>query len=145
MAEAAFKTGVADVLLPAIPASLDPSLQDALRSRIKYGNEYSLRKRLALMCEEHKRALDAVAPNISRFIGPIVDLRNLLTHFPPEADEAYPKDEEWWRYNFILRVLLEFSFLKIMGFTDDEVRNLAARCGDYQAWSRRLFGTPKAP
>jgi hypothetical protein len=140
MDPAAFAMAVEAPLVRAIPADLDDSLRDALATRIKFGNEYSLRKRLRLLFEEHRTALDKVVPQATCFIDPMVARRNAFTHFPPAATGARIDAEEWLRYNFLLRVLLDFCFLKTMGFSDEKVTRLAEQCDDYRQWAERLFG-----
>jgi hypothetical protein len=134
-----FQAKVVGPLAAAIPSDLDRSLQEALRSRSQYGNDYSLRRRLKALFAEHQLALDQVVPNAASFIEAIVAQRNRLTHSTPETDGTGFDAEEWLRLNFLLRVLLEMCFLKAMGFADEQVRRLAERCGAYQKEARWLF------
>ena len=137
----AFAQAIAPVIA-AIPAEFESSHRTALRNRLGYGYEYSLRKRLTLLFDEHEIALEKVVPKAGRFKGPIADRRNQLTHFPPETPEAQstPVDvEEWLRHNFVLRLLLEFCFLKTMGFDDNEIARLVERRDEYQRYTGRLF------
>lgn len=129
-------------LLASLPSNIDSSLRQSLQNRIKYGSEYSLRKRLTLLFREHREALEAVVPNPLALIDPIVTLRNSLTHLPP-GGEGTEDSEGWLRYNFVLRMLLECCFLKTMGFSDHEIRDLARRCPTYRGWSSRLFGAAR--
>lgn len=143
MDAAEFETQVVARLVAAIPAGLDPSHRSAIESGLKHGYEYSLRKRLKLLFGEHKTAMDKVVPDAGRFIEPIVTRRNELTHFPPDTKIKPFDAEEWLRYNFVLRLLLEFCFLKTMGFTDDEVARLVERRDEYRRWAERLFRQPE--
>jgi hypothetical protein len=135
-----FDQQVAPALIAAIPGGLDASLVESLKSRIRFGNEYSLRKRLRLLFREHEQALEKVVPDAERFIDPIVEQRNAFTPFPEDQAQLRPNTEDWLRYNFVLRALLDFCFLKAMGLSDETVRDLASRCEGYRGWTVRLFG-----
>ena len=136
--EVEFENRVSKPLLEAIPTDIDRSLRDALRMRIKYGNDYSLRKRLKLLVEEHTDALGKVLTDVARFVGPIVDYRNSLTHLEPASDDVRPTAEDRLRYNFVLRLLLELCFLNAMGFSEDEIVALAERCEEYRQRAHHL-------
>jgi hypothetical protein len=69
----------------------------------------------------------------------MVDQRNLMTHLPPEAVEAKVDNEKWLQYNFLLRVVLDLCFLKVMGFEDQQIAELAEHCNEYQARAQHLF------
>jgi hypothetical protein len=135
----AFDEVIAPVIA-AIPTNLEPSHQTSLQNRLKYGNDYSFYKRLTLLFDEHEMALEKIVPRADRFIRPIVDRRNRLTHFPPDAESAPVDVEKWLRHNFILRLLLDCSFLKTMGLADDEIAGLVERCDEYRRLTDRLFG-----
>jgi hypothetical protein len=122
---------VAVPLVAAIPPGIDNSLRDALRSRIRFGHEYSLRKRVGQLFAEHQLALGRVLPDAMRLINPIVNRRNALTHLLAEEGAAEFEGASWLPYNFILRTLLDFCFLKAAGFSDTQVAELAGRCSDY--------------
>lgn len=126
-------------LISAIPTNLESSHRTALRNRLKYGNEYSLFKRLTLLFDEHKMALVKIVPKAGHLVEPIVTRRNELTHFPPDSRSTPIDVEEWLRHNFVLRLLLEFCFLKTMGFAADEIARLVDRRDEYRRWVERLF------
>ena len=72
-----------------IPTEFPSDLRDALKSRIKYGNEYSLRKRIKGLFEsvdQQTRLL--VTEDYKSFIGKIVDTRNYFTHYDYELKSA---------------------------------------------------------
>lgn len=129
---------VLPILGDAIPDGLENSFRQSLKTRLKYGYDYSLRKRLQLLIAEHEMALRNVVPNAGDLRHEIVDLRNWLTHLPPEKGaEAEPED--YLKYFFLLRVLLELSFLADVGFSPEEIAELAEGCEGYRSWKQRLF------
>ncbi len=120
-----YKQKVMVPLIACIPSDVDSSHRQSLKNRIKYGAEYSLSKWLTLLFREHRETLEELIPNALELIRPIVERRNSLTHFPPpRADDPDDDKEDLLRYNFVLRVLLECCFLKLMGFSDTEITRL---------------------
>ncbi|MBI3661999.1 MAG: hypothetical protein HY234_02975 [Acidobacteria bacterium] len=70
-------------LVGGLPKRIPPNLRSALADRLKYGNEYSLRRRLTELVKGlpesigerfHKKPLE--------FVSEVVELRNRLVHFP---------------------------------------------------------------
>lgn len=69
----------------AIPARVPDALRERLKNVLKYGNEYSLRKRLTVMLNVlGSDAQEQVHPQIEAFVEQVVDARNHVTHRPPE-------------------------------------------------------------
>ena len=138
MNEAEFETKVQVPLCEAIPPCLEDSHKEALKNRIKFANDYSLRKRVGALIADHQSTLDKVVANAEQFVGPMVEQRNLLTHLPPEAVGTQLDSNEWRRYNFILHVLLDMCFLEVMGFADDKIAELVERHYGYKQVARYL-------
>lgn len=149
MDEARFKTEVLEPLTAAIPGSVDDALRAALSSRLRFGNEYSLRRRMQALFREHREALQVLVDEPESFISPIIEHRNQFTHFPrvrSEAGSRLPREpERVLLYNWILRLLLESCFLKAMGFSADEIRTLVAGSDTYRQMSTRFRGRRAAP
>lgn len=143
MDEAAFKTTVLAPLEAAIPPGIESSLRDALRSRLRFGNEYSQRRRLLALVAEHRETLRLLVDEPEDYVSPIIDHRNRFTHFPAPPSEARASNatenpERVLLYNWILRLLLECCFLKVMGIRPEETHALVARSELYRQMSRRL-------
>lgn len=135
MPQEVFDRDVCKPLRDAIPKTADPSLRASLRSRLRFGNEYSLRKRLTVLMKEHLAALEAVFPDPLTFVGRITNYRNDFTHHPPDPGPMPLESEDVLRCNFVLRTLLEFCFLSAMGFSTGEIAKFAARCATYKQMS----------
>lgn len=84
MPKADYEKVVSDVVA-AIPNNVDSDHRASLKSRIKYGNEHSLRKRLTFLVESLTPDASAcVCTSPRNFVAGIVDTRNYLTHYTDE-------------------------------------------------------------
>ena len=96
-----------------IPAELDSGHRESLKSRIKYGNEYSLRKRLSeLLCTIDKKSLLVLFPSKNFLAGTVVDTRNYLTHYDVELKDSSLKGADLYWANQRLRIFLTLLLLK---------------------------------
>ena len=72
---------IKESIIKSIPVSVSNDHRAALKSRIKYGNEYSLIKRFNLVLNSMPKSLqNKIAQNDPRFIAKVVSTRNHLTH-----------------------------------------------------------------
>jgi len=106
-------------LTNAISADLDSGHRESLKSRIKYGNEYSLRKRIGelLECLDQK-TLSLLSPTHNFFTGVIVDTRNYLTHYDDELKDVALKNADLYWANQRLRILISILLLKEIGIPE---------------------------
>ena len=83
---------VVSELMAVIPSDLDPAHRDALTSKIRYGNQYVLRKRLEQVCsaalEGESECLMALLGDIDGFIRRVVATRNYFTHLDGKPSKA---------------------------------------------------------
>jgi hypothetical protein len=106
-------------LANAIPAELDSGHKDSLKSRIKYGNEYSLRKRIGELLESlDEQTLLRLSPTNKYFTGVLVDTRNYLTHYDDELKDVALKDADLYWANQRLRILISLLLLKEIGIQE---------------------------
>ena len=132
-----------DVLIPlvaAIPVGIQSSLRQSLATRLRYGNEFSQRRRFRDLFRQYAAALETIVANPVSYVDPIVDHRNEFTHFDPAARTSTTQvpPERVLLYNFILRMLLEACFLESMGFTNEEIVALLRRSETYRQLSVRF-------
>ena len=107
----------------AIPSWVDKSLKDALKSRIKYGNEYALRKSMGLLLERHLALVKVTEINdVEKFVKRWVDTRNFLTHFDPELKDTMLAGPDLLLAVDIMHVLLEQCLLGECGLKDTVLR-----------------------
>jgi len=97
-----------------IPSSVAKDHKNALRSRIKYGYEYSLRKRLTELAEVVTRGTmykltDGEDPK--RFLRRVVDTRNFLTHYDESSRAASMSPREMVKANHSLTLFLMLLIL----------------------------------
>ncbi len=98
-------------IIAAIPAEVASDHRASLKSRINYGNEYSLRKRLTQAVESlPPEAIECICKSTSAFVAGVVETRNYLTHY---SDDLRVKalrgaDLSWAceRVAMLLRILL---------------------------------------
>jgi hypothetical protein len=142
----AFEEQVRGPMTAAIPKGLDDPHKDAIRSRIKFANEYSQSRRFAELVDEHADALQVLVENPGGFVRPIIDVRNAFTHFPYPSPEHGRDPEEVLRFNWFLQLLLECCFLKTMGFSPAEITTVAHRSQTYQQLAALYFKrNPRTP
>src|SRR5207244_934273 len=79
---------VESALVAAIPTDLPDDFRRSLRERIRYGYEYSLRKRLRdVLNGMENETINLVCPDARTFADKIVNTRNYLTHYSNEIRE----------------------------------------------------------
>lgn len=107
----------------AIPTGVPKPLRDALKSRIKYGNEFSLRKRIRELLDGlESPTIDLLCTDTDDFIAGIVASRNYLTHYSEETEEdALHGSDLYWAAEK-LKMLLRVLFLKRLGFDETAIR-----------------------
>jgi hypothetical protein len=110
---------VRDALIDAIPAGVEDSHRQALISRIKYGNEFALRRRLTDLLASLVGSCDAVTDDPKAFVEAVVAERNYLTHYPP--GEAEPMSGlECVHMSMRLRAFVTLLLLAEVGLTGHE-------------------------
>lgn len=134
MDQAAYDNAVTE-LVRHIPAGIESDHRQSLKSRLKYGNEFSLRKRLHALFERVPDNVAArIAGNVPQFVGKVVDTRNYFTHYDHAsragafaAKDAYVAAER-------LRVLVVAHLLHDLGIGDDKLLSVLERGRDFQHW-----------
>jgi hypothetical protein len=96
-----------------ISVELDSGHRESLKSRIKYGNEYSLRKRLSELLQSiDGKTLSVLSPTNKYFTGIVVDTRHYLTHYDDELKDSSLKGADLYWANQRLRIFLTILLLK---------------------------------
>ena len=136
-----FDKEVLKPLTDAIPSAAGAELRDSIASRLKFANEHSQRKRLRMLFSECMPVLRVLAETPKNWVDLIVDQRNNFTHFPAESNSTNGQDSSSERvllYNWLLRLLLEACFMKVMGFTPEQILSIASRSGTYRQIAQRF-------
>ena len=116
----------------ALPRSLAPDHKDALRSRIRYGNEISLRKRLDTLASRLSGPIRLVifgsAGNIPR---QWIDTRNYYTRTGTKNLEKNVLDGQGMYYaNVRLKHFVRALYLDLMGIPQAAILAALANCSD---------------
>ena len=127
-----YQTNIYEQLVSKIPTDLDEDFKTSLTNRLKYGNEFSLRKRLREIIRSADDILDFsfVTSGKERnfFISKAVDTRNYWTHYSADLESrAAQTGEERLILITRLQLLLEICFLKELGFDAQTIRKLLER------------------
>lgn len=125
---------VYDTLLKAIPEGVGSELKDRLMEYLKYGNEFSLRKRLKEIFEEYKEILDKFIENKKDFIEKVVNTRNYFTHHGMELKEHAASGEDLYHLTQKLRMCLEICLLTEIGFSSEEIKVLISKNNRYKQY-----------
>ena len=134
MAQAEFDAAIQE-LSTHLPDAIEGDHRHSLKNRLKYGNEYSLRKRLAEMFNRLPEAVrQRIAGDVSRFIAKVVDTRNYYTHYDQAAQanafdggDAYIAAER-------LSVLVVANLLHDLGVKDESLLRILERHHRIQHW-----------
>lgn len=121
-----------------MPAAIQGDHRVSLKNRLKYGNEHSLRKRLGELFNRLPENVQvAIATDVAKFIGRVVDTRNYYTHYDhaSEANAFEPKA------SFLaaerLRILVAANLLHDLGVKDDNLLAVLQRSQDFAHWMRQ--------
>jgi len=115
---------VYEALVKAIPSEIEEDFRSSLEKRLKYGNEYSLRKRLKEIFEKYSVILSRFIEDKENFIERVADTRNYLTHWREGLKEHAAQGEELYRLTQKLNMILEICLLAELGFNSEEIKDL---------------------
>lgn len=126
-----FMKKIYPALINAIPDDTDKNYKESIKTRLKYLNEFSLRKRLKEIIEEHEEVLSILIPKPTKIIGTIVDTRNFFTHYDDDLKQKSLDGEQLYLASERLKFMLEVCFLYKLGFSDEEMKRLIDRTQRY--------------
>lgn len=110
-----FETLVAEVM-----KGCPPEHVDWLNGRLMHGNEINLGKRLKRIIEPFKNHLGTSSVR-SKLLRKIVDTRNYLTHYSENLKGDAARGKELWDICEKMEVIFNFHFLKVIGFSEEEI------------------------
>jgi len=97
--------------------------KNILFEKLKYGNEYSLRKRFKMLFRENfVEIFDVSKPKIESFIKKTVDTRNYLIHQDNKLKSFSFEIKEFFHANLILKTLIEVHLLNELGLKNEEIK-----------------------
>lgn len=102
-----------NTLVLAIPKSITDEHKDSLKSRIKYGYEFSLRTRLKYLLKSlDESSIELITNNQPKFISNLIDTRNYLTHLDKQLENKSLSINELILFNHKLKIFLLILILK---------------------------------
>ncbi len=114
--------GYYDQITRTLPTEMPQPLKDKLKNQLKYGNEWSLKRRiLSLVDTLSEDTRGKIAINIEEFVRRLVDTRNYLTHYDEDLKEkAIQGSEGLLKVNQKLRGLLTLILLRLVGIQEEQ-------------------------
>ena len=111
---------------------IEDPFKDALKSKLKYGNEYSLIKRLRDLFEKYREIFDNFIDDRVAFINKVKDTRNYLTHYDKNLMENAVDGEQLYYVTQQLKIVIVICLLSELGFNFKEIKNLLVRNRRYK-------------
>jgi len=109
----------------------EASFKDALINRLRYGNEFSLRKRLKDLFADYHSITQNFIKDENNFINRVVDARNYLTHYDKKLINI-ADGKDLYRITQKLKTILQICLLYELGFDGEEIKSLFLRNRRYK-------------
>lgn len=119
-----YEKHVLDTLVRAIPGEVTAGLKDSLKHKLKYGYEFSLRKRLQDICDKHGELLTDVITDKDDFVKRVIHTRNYLIHHDELEKGLAASGMEIYHLSRRLKKVIEVCLLSELGFTQAEITDL---------------------
>ena len=140
IAEDVYLNGLYKTLTAAIPQDISADFRSSLqKGKLRYAHEYSLRKRIFLLCQHISENLRVNFLNDkkakSAYAEKTADTRNYLTHYSPELKEkAITGGKELFELNNQLGLIISFCFLEQLGIPYNKIEALLFKDRRYQKY-----------
>ncbi len=121
---------MADRIVASLPANLEPAHWEALKARLRFGNEFSLRKRLRELADSLSGQMADHVVKGTPSVDRIVNARNAVVH-GPSADLQLPDGRELIDMVDSLRLLIETLCLLHIGVPQEAVLHGLAERREY--------------
>ena len=125
-------------LMNSIPSDINRDFRESLIQKLKYLNEFSLRKRLKEIFNTHKIFLDELIKNPDKFQDDTVNTRNYLIHYDKDLETKAKQGNDLIKLINILNIILEICFLYELEIPEEKIKSLISRTKRYQ--SLKKFG-----
>ena len=131
-----YQEGLYQIFVEKIPEELDKGFRQALvEGKLKYANEFSLRKRLHQLS---KRLSSYVSMGFLRsktatetFVERVCHTRNYLTHYTPELRDRSAEGEELYLLSQQLRGVLEMCLFEEIGLDPETIKKIVSQNNRY--------------
>ncbi len=121
-----------DAFLNAIENSLDPDFKESLRNKMKYLNDFSLRKRLKIILGQCGDWITLFIKSPDLFIEDVCNTRNYLTHYDEQLESQVKKGQSLNWLVQKMKFVIEICFLSELGMPVENVKTLLARNQKYK-------------
>lgn len=134
--------GLYRTLVSALPSDIEKDFRDSLKNgKLRYANEYSLRKRLELLTAHIVEIVPFTfieeGNRQKEFAQKVSDTRNYLTHYSPELKErSASTGKEYYELADKLKALIEICLLEEMGFEVSTIRELVKNNRRFELYLR---------
>ena len=124
--------GLYEQLVSAIPQYLSTEYKDSLISRLKYANEFSLRKRIRELVKACPKEIirEMIGGNrkaVENFIDDLVNLRNSVTHRSDDSEGLSGiTSRAYWMIQ-ALKIILEMILFKEIRLSEEHICQLLKR------------------
>jgi hypothetical protein len=98
-----------------------------LKGRLMHGNEINLGKRLKHIIEPFKEKLGN-STDRNKLLRKLIDTRNYLTHYDAALETRAANGQELWVLCLKMEVIFQLHFLKVIGFSDEEIDSVVENC-----------------
>lgn len=132
-----FKSSVYKKLSCAIPLTLDSDYTKALKGKIKYLNEFSLRGRLKEIFKDYDVILREIVNRRGEFINHVVNTRNYFTHYDAPSKSSAKTGKKLIELCDCLEFIIEVCLLCELGFSKDGIRDIVKGKHSYHFFARR--------
>ncbi len=113
---------ICQTLTRSIPEGVEKSHRSSLEGRIKYGHEFSQRKRIKLLLDKvWKDCLDEFIDDKNTFVDKVVNTRNYLIHFDPASASKAVFGTEIFYIAERLKILLVAHILLQLNISQENV------------------------
>jgi hypothetical protein len=92
-----------------------------LKGKFEYLNEVNLRKRLSEIYDRFSVIMDEIVPSKKEFIHKILATRNYYVHYTESLKKELIKEDEFEKYNSLLKIILDMCLLDELGFSISEI------------------------
>jgi hypothetical protein len=121
-----------ETLITTIPQELDTDFRESLKQKLKYLNEFSLRRRLKEILEKCGDVVNLLIHDNKRFIEDAVNTRNFLTHYDKNLDSKAKSGPELYTLVQKMKFILELCFLVELEMPLETLKALISRNRRYQ-------------
>ncbi len=115
------------IIINSFPKDIDEDLKESLSNKIKFGNEFSLRKRIKELNIDYGENFSPFIEDIKAFSDKVVKTRNYLIHNSKDLEKQSAKGKDLISLNYKLKRLLEICILRKICFSTEEVNTLYKR------------------